>query len=167
MSEKEELQSIIRQQEEKIRQANLQQQSITDLTNRHIDLIKTNIELTELNKKINQILAEAKQNGFSKQEVTGQEWERLLYEVDSNHSLYQCSSKYGLTKDEMYICILILLDYSVTDIGHLLRFTRMTIYRKRNNILEKIGVGTNESELKDVLYRLVLSSKSNDVTCNN
>ena len=167
MSEKEELQNVIRQQEEKIRQANLQQQSITDLTNRHIDLIKTNIELTELNKKINQILAEAKQRGFSKQEVTNQEWERLLYEIDPNHSLYQCSLKYGFTKDEMYICILILLDYSVTDIGHLLRFTRMTIYRKRNNILEKMAVDANGSDLKDVLYRLVLSSKSNDVTCNN
>lgn len=67
----------------------------------------------------------------------------------------------------MGICILILLDYSVTDIGHLLRFTRMTIYRKRNNILEKMAVDANGSDLKDVLYRLVLSSKSNDVTCNN
>lgn len=125
------------------------------LRKQRIALIKEMVNIIDVNTKVNQILSDYKEKGYSKIILSENEWARLMAEIDKNEIIHRICNDYQLTDEEYYICCLQSLDYTVTDMGHLLRCERLTVYRKEKKILEKMGLGYEAGKLKRIINSLI------------
>lgn len=128
---------------------------LKELEDQRTTLIKEKLDFTTVNEKIHQILSDYKCKKYSKEALTDDEWARLLAEVDSKGVIGKLCHKYELSKEEMHLCGLLLLDYSAIQIGHILRYERQTVYRKEQKILKAMGMTYKADELRKVLKRLI------------
>lgn len=148
------------QQEITLQQTNGQhlhtlQCELKELEYQRTALIKEKLDFTTVNEKINQILSDYKCKKYSKEALTDDEWARLLAEVDSKGVVGKLGCKYELSKEDIHLCGLLLLDYSVIQIGHILRCERQTVYRKERKILKAMNMEYSADELKKVLKELI------------
>lgn len=137
---------------------NKQQSRIAELhklQKQRIGLIKEIISLTDINSKINQILSDYKEKGRSKECLSKNEWARLMAEIDKDGIIQRIRYKYQFTDEEYYLCCLQLTNYSVTEMGHLLRCERTTVYRKEQKIVKTMGISYKAGELKKIINSLI------------
>jgi hypothetical protein len=90
---------------------------------------------------------------YTKETLSEEEWRKLIALVDQERDgkLMHLDISYGLSRDEIHICCLYLIDIPVSYIGHFVKgYTRNTIQAKARNILQKIGAPKN-ALLKDIL----------------
>ena len=125
------------------------------LQKQRLALMEEIISLTDVNLKINQILSDHKEKGHSTECLSEHEWARLAAEIDKDGIIQRIRYKYQFTDEEYYLCCLQLTNYSVTEMGHLLRCKRITVYRKEQKILKEMGLSYKAGELKKIMNSLI------------
>ena len=79
------------------------------------------------------------------------DWVRLLAEVDKKGTVNRISEMFGLSEMECHLCCLLLLDYSVTDMGRIIQRDRVSVYRIERSILKKMGKEYQAGALQNLL----------------
>lgn len=90
------------------------------------------------------------------QKLTSQEWESLIYELDSVSLAFveRLRSKYErLLEDDIHFCCLVKLDFKYSDIAHIWGCTPVAVHKRSKSILGKMEIGDN-IKLKDILVEV-------------
>lgn len=127
------------------------EQQIQVLQEERQALIQMVVQDSEAYNKIQQILADHKAKGFSKESLTNEEWLSLQAEADPSGTIDRLRQQHQLTSKEVHLCILLLFNFSVVDIARICGITRQTIYRTEKNILSKLGQNTQGGMLQKLL----------------
>lgn len=125
------------------------------LNEQHTALVKKVRKYSDVTQKIDDILIECKKGKMPKELLDGNDWARLLAETDSKGVISRISEMYGLSEIEFHLCILLLLDYSVTDMGRIIQRKRMSVYRIERAISKKMGRNYQAGELQKLLKNML------------
>lgn len=140
---------------------------LTNLNEQHTALIKKMRKYSEVTQKIDHILSIYKEKKIPKEFLDENDWARLLAEVDPKGVVNSISEKCKLSEIEYHLCCLLLLEYSVTDMGRIIQRQRMSVYRIERTITKKMGRDYQAGELQKWLRNMVNDSlKQGNVTCN-
>lgn len=105
----------------------------------------------DLHTKMQRIIADSKNNGFSREELDDEEWQALLAEADREGFIRQIAARYRFSNKEIRLCCLTLLGFSATDKARIMHYKRPTIYRTEQDILKKMGVEYQSGKLQEIL----------------
>ena len=94
---------------------------LTDLNEQHTALVKKMRRYSEVTQKIDHILSIYKEKKIPKEFLDENDWARLLAEVDPKGVVNSIGRKYKLSEIECHLCRLLLLGYSVADMGRIIR----------------------------------------------
>lgn len=118
-------------------------------------LLKEAFDYSEVNGKMERIVQDYKRQDSSCEELTDDDWQTILAEVNQrwDNIMVRLSVRYpSLSKSDIRVCCLTLLDLQRVHIGFLMNCSRSTYYKREDNILEKkMGYGHKITTLKDVL----------------
>lgn len=105
--------------------------------------------------KIERIIDAFKQCDKSDEQLNEEDWKCIIAEIDScwNGNISRLSAQYKLSKDDIHLCCLFLIDIPVSHIPYLINCTRNTVYRKEREIINKMGIRDNSVKLKDILKK--------------
>lgn len=121
------------------------------LNEQHTALVKKVRKYSDVTQKIDNILEIYKKGKVPKEFLDENDWARLLAETDPKGGINRISEMYGLSEIEFHLCILLLLDYSVTDMGRIIQRKRMSVYRIERSISKKMGRNYQAGELQKQL----------------
>lgn len=110
---------------------------LTDLNEQHTALVKKMRRYSEVTQKIDHILSIYKEKKIPKEFLDENDWARLLAEVDPKGVVNSIGRKYKLSEIECHLCSLLLLGYSVADMGRIIRRQRISVYRIERSITKK------------------------------
>ena len=136
------------------------------LNEQHTVLVKKVRKYSDVTQKIDNILTVCKKGKIPKDLLDGNDWARLLAETDPQGVINRISKIYGLSEIELHLCILLLLDYSVTDMGRIIQRKRMSVYRIDRSISKKMGRNYQAGELQKLLKNMLNDNIEINVTCN-
>ena len=125
------------------------------LNEQHTALVKKVRKYSDVTQKIDNILTECKKGKMPKELLDRNDWARLLAETDPKGVISRISEMYGLSEIEFHLCILLLLDYSVTDMGRIIQRKRMSVYRIERAISKKMGRNYQVGELQKLLKNML------------
>lgn len=118
-------------------------------------LLKEAFDYSEVNGKMERIVQDYKRQDSSCEELTDDDWQTILAEVNQrwDNVIVRLSVRYpSLSKSDIRVCCLTLLDLQRVHIGFLMNCSRSAYYKREDNILEKkMGYGHKITTLKDVL----------------
>lgn len=118
-------------------------------------LLKETFNYSEVNRKIERIIQDYKDHDSSSEELTDDDWQTILAEVNLrwNNITIRLSIHYpSLSKSDIHMCCLTLLDIQRVHIGFLMNCSRSAYYKREDNILEKkMGYAHKVTTLKEVL----------------
>lgn len=129
------------------------------LNKQHEAMIKKMRNYSDVIQKMENILSIYKDGRVPKEFLDENDWARLLAELDKEGRINHISEKYNLSNVESHLCGLLLLDYSVTDMGRIIQRRRMSIYRLEQSILKKMGIEYKVGNLKILLRDMVIGGK--------
>lgn len=118
-------------------------------------LLKETFDYSEVNGKIERIIQDYKDHDSSSEELTDDDWQEIIAEVNRrwDNITVRLNIRYpSLTKSDICMCCLTLLDIQRTYIGYLMNCSRSAYYKREDNILEKkMGYAHKITTLKEVL----------------
>ena len=121
----------------------------------HTALVKKVRKYSDVTQKIDNILEIYKKGKVPKEFLDENDWARLLAETDPKGGINRISEMYGLSEIEFHLCILLLLDYSVTDMGRIIQRKRMSVYRIERSISKKMGRDYQAGKLQELLKNML------------
>ncbi|MBR1809739.1 MAG: hypothetical protein IJ776_10195 [Paludibacteraceae bacterium] len=125
----------------------LRQQIRTMQTERQA-LIAEEFESSEVNQKLQRLIEVARENPFAKENLTASDWQQLMVYTDNMYSgiMTHLRSEYGLTEDELHICLMFLMNVPVVCMGFFVKgYSRNTIQLKARQI--PINAGAKKGTL--------------------
>lgn len=131
---------------------------LTDLNEQHTALVKKMRRYSEVTQKIDHILSIYKEKKIPKEFLDENDWARLLTEVDPKGVVNSIGRKYKLSEIECHLCSLLLLGYSVADMGRIIRRQRISVYRIERSITKKMGRNYQAGELQKWLKNMINDS---------
>lgn len=131
---------------------------LTDLNEQHTALVKKMRRYSEVTQKIDHILSIYKEKKIPKEFLDENDWARLLAEVDPKGVVNSIGRKYKLSEIECHLCSLLLLGYSVADMGRIIRRQRISVYRIERSITKKMGRNYQAGELQKWLKNMINDS---------
>ena len=144
--------------QDKINQQNINEEQkqilmaeLDSLHEQHADMVKKVRKYSEVIQKIESILTLYKEKKVPKVLLDEDDWVRLLAEVDKKGTVNRISEMFGLSEMECHLCCLLLLDYSVTDMGRIIQRDRVSVYRIERSILKKMGKEYQAGALQNLL----------------
>lgn len=118
-------------------------------------LRKEVFDYSRVNGKIERIIQDYKKQDSSSKELTDDDWQAILVEVNQrwDNITVRLSVHYpSLSKSDIRVCCLTLLDIQRAHVGFLMNCSRSAYYKREDNILEKkMGYAHKITTLKDVL----------------
>lgn len=118
-------------------------------------LLKETFDYSKINGKIERIIQDYKRQDSSPEELTDDDWQAILSEVNQrwDNITLRLSMRYPLlSKSDIRVCCLTLLDIQKVHIGYLMNCSRSAYYKREDNILEKkMGYPHKNTTLKEVL----------------
>lgn len=161
------LQGRIARQHINEKQKQMLEAELAGLNEQHTALVKKMRKYSEVIQKIDRILSVYKENKIPKEFLDENDWARLLAEVDPRGVVNGISEKCRLSEIECHLCGLLLLEYSVADMGRIIQRQRISVYRIERTITKKMGRDYQAGELQKWLKSMVNDSmKQENVTCN-
>ncbi|WP_288860487.1 hypothetical protein [uncultured Bacteroides sp.] len=149
------------------KQKQMLEAELAGLNEQHTALVKKMRKYSEVIQKIDRILSVYKENKIPKEFLDENDWARLLAEVDPRGVVNGISEKCRLSEIECHLCGLLLLEYSVADMGRIIQRQRISVYRIERTITKKMGRDYQAGELQKWLKSMVNDSmKQENVTCN-
>lgn len=131
---------------------------LTNLNEQHTALVKKIRQYSDVIQKIDNILSSYKENKRPKEFLDENDWARLLAETDKKGVINRINEMYRLSEIEFHLCSLLLLDYSVADMGRIIQRERMSVYRIEGSILKKMGRKYQAGELQKLLKSMISDS---------
>ena len=132
-----------RQEQQQLERENELRQKYIRQKEQHTALINKTRKYSEVIQKIDNILAIYKKKKIPKEFLDENDWVRLQAEVDPQGIINSISEKYKLSEMECHLCCLLLLDYSIADVGRIIQRERMSVYRMEHAISKKMGTVAN------------------------
>ncbi|MDO4186321.1 MAG: hypothetical protein Q4D30_07550 [Bacteroidales bacterium] len=114
---------------------------------------------SEVMLKINRILQSHKQFGESEEQLTDEDWQEFILDIDKqwNDITLKLQTDFQLTKDEIRLCSLYLTDLPTSHFGEIMQTSRDATYKRAKRILEqRMGI-SDKKNLREVLRELALS----------
>lgn len=131
---------------------------LANLNEQHTALVKKIRQYSDVIQKIDNILSIYKEKQIPKEFLDENDWARLLAETDKKGVINRISVQYRLSEIEFHLCSLLLLDYSVTDMGRIIQRERASVYRIEGSILKKMGIKYEKGELRKLLINMISDS---------
>lgn len=145
--------SFLLEQEKRVRLQ--ERQKDVDVARKQVaNILQNTLKYSDVYTKLNTIIEEAKQNGFSKTELDEAEWIKLMEEADPQQVVAGLSGQYHLTSKEQHLCCLNLLGLNTTDKARAFHNKTATIYRQEKTILQKMGEEYEPGKLESLLKRM-------------
>jgi len=123
------------------------------------ELAQRNLEGIVAYQKITSILCQFKKCGIVKDRLNDTDWIDLQIHLDKTGVIDSLSLEYDLSIKEKHLCILLLLDLSLTDRAHIMNFQRQNIYRIEKEILKKMGKSYEAGKLQKIIKEFLMSPK--------
>lgn len=101
--------------------------------------------------KVQRIIEDCKEEEFSKERLTEEEWLKLIADIDKDGIIFRFNAQYHLSEDEKHLCCLSLMGLSPTDKARVMHCTRQTVYRKERELLRKTGEIYEPGKLEIIL----------------
>ena len=91
-----------------------------------------------LYEKMQAIIKDYQDQDTSDKEISDQEWQEFVAEMDVewNNAITELCAKYQLSKEELHLVCLSLVEFPFSHLEYLLHLSRATLYRKRNALLK-------------------------------
>ena len=95
--------------------------------------------------KMQAIIQDYQDRDESDEEISDQEWQEFVVgmDVEWNNAITDLCVKYQLSKEELHLVCLSLAGFPFSHLEYLLHLSRKTLYRKKNVLLERMGVEQN------------------------
>ena len=108
-----------------------------------------------LYEKMQAIIKDYQDQDTSDKEISDQEWQEFVAEMDVewNNAITELCAKYQLSKEELHLVCLSLVEFPFSHLEYLLHLSRATLYRKRNALLKRIDT-KQDCEFEEILQKL-------------
>lgn len=107
--------------------------------------------------KMLRIVGDYKKYAESKERMEDADWRQLEAMVNDswNNTAHRLQNDFGLTRDEIRLCCLLLTDLPISYLNCLLGCSRDSIYKKADKILEqRMGYAHKSVSLRDILRKM-------------
>lgn len=128
---------------------------LAGLSEQHKALIQKIRKYSDVIQKIEHILSVHKERKTPKIFLDEEDWARLLVEIDKKEVISRIHKDCRLSTIEFHLCVLLLLDYSVSDMGKIIQRDRTAIYRLERSVMKKMGKPYQAGELQKLLKNIV------------
>lgn len=128
---------------------------LAGLSEQHKALIQKIRKYSDVIQKIEHILSVHKERKTPKIFLDEEDWARLLVEIDKKEVISRIHKDCRLSTIEFHLCVLLLLDYSVSDMGKIIQRDRTAIYRLERSVMKKMGRPYQAGELQKLLKNMV------------
>lgn len=130
-------------------------QEIEIMQNQRNAYAKEAFEHSSVFAKIERIIGAFKQCDKSDEQLTEEDWKCIIAEMDScwYGNISRLSAQHKLSKEDIHLCCLLLIEIPVSHIAYLINCTRNTVYRKEKEIINKMGICDKSVKLKDILKK--------------
>lgn len=128
---------------------------LINLHEQYTDSIKKIRKYSDVIQKIDNILTIYREKKVPKDFLDENDWARLLAEIDKKGVINRICETHGLSEIEYHLCTLLLLDYSVADMGRIIQRDRVSVYRIERSIAKKMGKEYQTGELQKQLKNMV------------
>ena len=108
-----------------------------------------------LYEKMQAIIKDYQDQDTSDKEISDQEWQEFVAEMDVewNNAITELCAKYQLSKEELLLVCLSLVEFPFSHLEYLLHLSRATLYRKRNALLKRIDT-KQDREFEEILQKI-------------
>ena len=108
-----------------------------------------------LYEKMQAIIKDYQDQDTSDKEISDQEWQEFVAEMDVewNNAITELCAKYQLSKEELHLVCLSLVEFPFSHLEYLLHLSRATLYRKRNALLKRIDT-KQDCEFEEILQKI-------------
>lgn len=108
-----------------------------------------------LYEKMQAIIKDYQDKDTSDKELSDQEWQEFVAEMDMewNNAITELCAKYQLSKEELHLVCLSLVEFPFSHLEYLLHLSRATLYRKRNALLKRIDT-KQDCEFEEILQKI-------------
>lgn len=108
-----------------------------------------------LYEKMQAIIKDYQDQDTSDKEISDQEWQEFVAEMDVewNNAITELCAKYQLSKEELHLVCLSLVEFPFSHLEYLLHLSRATLYRKRNALLKRIDT-KQDREFEEILQKI-------------
>ena len=120
-------------------------------------LVQERLEEVEAYRKLLCMVNETEHFSEVHTRMEEKDWTQLMRYVDSqmDNICLRLFSEKRMKQDELYFCILLLLNFSHINMASILNCTRSAIYKREKYILKhRFGITDKNKRLKDVLMEL-------------
>lgn len=130
-------------------------QEIEIMQNQRNAYAKEAFEHSSVFAKIERIIGAFKQCDKSDEQLTEEDWKCIIAAMDScwYGNISRLSAQHKLSKEDIHLCCLLLIEIPVSHIPYLINCTRNTVYRKEKEIINKMGICDKSVKLKDILKK--------------
>lgn len=128
---------------------------LAGLSEQHKTLIQKIRKYSDVIQKIENILSTYKEGKTPKIFLDEEDWARLLVEIDKKEVISRIHKDCRLSTIEFHLCVLLLLDYPVVDMGKIIQRDRTAIYRLERSVMKKMGRPYQAGELQKLLKNMV------------
>ena len=122
-----------------------------------LDILAFDCErVTESGQTIEKVSVKDYQDQYtSDKEISDQEWQEFVAEMDVewNNAITELCAKYQLSKEELHLVCLSLVEFPFSHLEYLLHLSRATLYRKRNALLKRIDT-KQDREFEEILQKI-------------
>lgn len=118
-------------------------------------LVKEAFLHSPLYAKMQAIIKDHLDTDTSDKEISDQEWQEFVAEMDVewNNAITELCAKYQLSKEELHLVCLSLVEFPFSHLEYLLHLSRATLYRKRNALLKRIDT-KQDCEFEEILQKI-------------
>lgn len=150
-----EKEAIIKQKQTLVEESSSLKEALQKEKTEKSALQKEAFNYSEVYEKIERIIENCKDHEFSSEELTDDDWLTILAEANRrcDNITLRLGVRYpSLSKNDIHLCCLTLLDIPKKYIGYLMKCSRSACYKREDNILEKkMGYTHKTTTLKKIL----------------
>ena len=117
-------------------------QQIDNMQTERQSLIQEKFSSSEVYQKLQRLTELARENPYAKENLTAADWQQLMVYTDNMHNgiMTHLRSRYGLSEDELRICLMFILNVPVICMGYFVKgYSRNTIQLKARQIPVNAG----------------------------
>lgn len=107
------------------------------------------IDTLPLFKDLTQLIEENRKSGISKDLITAKQWDKIVADIDSIADKFSVRllENYSMLKtDDIHFCCLLKMGFKYSDIACLCGRTSNMMYKRRNLVIERIGLNLDSLE---------------------
>lgn len=107
------------------------------------------IDTLPLFKDLTQLIEENRKSGISKDLITAKQWDKIVADIDSIADKFSVRllENYSMLKtDDIHFCCLLKIGFKYSDIACLCGRTSNMMYKRRNLVIERIGLNLDSLE---------------------